>query len=151
MRVIIQRVNKAECRVEGVVVGLINEGMVIFLGVRKGDKLADIEYLVEKIVNLRIFSDEEGKMNFSLRQVKGEVLIIPQFTLYGNCKKGLRPNFVEAASMRVAQQYYLRFIELMKKRVNIVESGKFRAKMRIVIDNDGPVTLIVNSESETRK
>ncbi len=145
MRVIIQRVNKAECRVEGEVVGLINKGMVIFLGVRKGDKLADIEYLVEKIVNLRIFSDEEEKMNFSLHQVKGEVLIIPQFTLYGNCRKGLRPNFVEAASVRVAQQYYLRFIELMKKKVSIVENGQFGVKMRVVIDNDGPVTLIVDS------
>lgn len=145
MRVIIQRAKKAECRVEGEVVGLINKGMVVFLGVKKGDKLSDVEYLVEKIVNLRIFSDEKEKMNFSLLQVKGEILIIPQFTLYGSCKKGLRPNFVEAASLEVAQQYYLKFIELMSKRVNTVENGQFGAKMRVVVDNDGPVTLIVNS------
>ena len=145
MRVIIQRVKKAECLVKGGVVGFINKGMVVFLGVRKGDELADVEYLAEKIVNLRIFSDEKEKMNFSLLQVKGEVLVIPQFTLYGNCKKGLRPNFVEAASIKVARQYYLKFIELMSKRVNIVENGQFGAKMRVVIDNDGPVTLIVDS------
>jgi len=147
MRVIIQRVKKAECLVKGGVVGFINKGMVVFLGVRKGDELADVEYLAEKIVNLRIFSDEKEKMNFSLLQVKGEALVIPQFTLYGNCRKGLRPNFVEAASTKVAQQHYLKFIELMKKRVNIVENGQFGAKMRVVIDNDGPVTLIVNSKS----
>ena len=145
MRVIIQRVKKAECLVDDTIVGFISKGMVVFLGVRKGDKLADVEYLVKKIVDLRIFSDEEEKMNLSLLQVEGEVLVIPQFTLYGNCKKGLRPNFVEAASIEVAQKYYLRFIELAKKRVNIVESGQFRAKMRIIIDNDGPVTLIVDS------
>jgi len=145
MRVIIQRVKKAQCQVEKKVIGFINRGIVVFLGVKKGDKVTDVEYLVKKIVNLRIFSDEREKMNLSLLEVKGEALIIPQFTLYGNCKKGLRPNFVEAASPEVAREYYLKFVELMKERIAIVETGQFGAKMRVWVDNDGPVTLIMDS------
>lgn len=147
MRAVIQRVVRARCQTGKRVVGSINKGIVVFLGVKRGDELVDAEYLAEKIVNLRIFSDEKGKMNLSLLQVKGEVLVVPQFTLYANCRKGLRPNFIEAASLEVARKYYLKFVDLMRKSIDTVETGQFGAKMSILVENDGPVTLIVNSRS----
>jgi len=119
--------------------------MVVFLGIGKGDRLQDAKYLAEKLVNLRVFEDDKGKMNLSLAQTGGEILIIPQFTLYGNCRKGLRPNFTDAAPPEIAKDLYLKFIELMKKRITKVERGEFGARMRILVDNEGPVTLILDS------
>ncbi|MEA3485960.1 MAG: D-aminoacyl-tRNA deacylase [Candidatus Aerophobetes bacterium] len=148
MRVVIQRVRKALCQVDGETIGAVNKGMVVFLGIEKKDKLQDAEYLAEKLVNLRIFDDERGKMNLSLTQTKGEILIIPQFTLYGNCRKGLRPNFTEAAPPEVARRFYLKFIELVKKRIDKVENGEFGSRMRILVDNEGPVTLILDSKQD---
>jgi len=145
VRAVIQRVRKALCQVEGKTIGAIDRGMVIFLGIGKEDKLQDAEYLAEKLVNLRIFDDEKGKMNLSVAQIEGEVLIIPQFTLYGNCRKGLRPNFIEAASPEIARGLYLKFIELVKKRIVRVENGEFGSRMRILVDNEGPVTLILDT------
>lgn len=150
MRAVIQRVREARCQVEEKVVGSIKKGIVVFLAVGKEDKLADVEYLAEKIVNLRIFPDEKGKMNLSLLQVGGDVLIIPQFTLYGNCEKGLRPNFIEAAAADFARKYYLKFLELMKRKVAVVEGGKFGERMRVAVDNEGPVTLILDSKKWQR-
>lgn len=146
MRAVIQRVRSALCEVEGEVVGSINKGIVIFLGIGKEDGTEDIEYLAHKIVNLRIFGDGKGKMNLSLAQVKGEMLVISQFTVYGDCKKGLRPNFVRAASPEVAEELYLKFIEIMKKKGIKAETGKFGAIMRVKVDNEGPVTLILDSD-----
>jgi D-tyrosyl-tRNA(Tyr) deacylase len=117
---------------------------VIFLGIGKEDGIEDIEYLAHKIINLRIFEDGKGKMNLSLAQVKGEMLVISQFTVYGDCKKGLRPNFARAASPEVAEQLYLKFIEIMKKKGIKAETGKFGAIMRVKVDNEGPVTLILD-------
>jgi len=145
VRVVIQRVRKALCEIEGRTVGAIGRGMVAFLGIGKGDRLQDAKYLAEKLVNLRVFEDDKGKMNLSLAQTGGEILIIPQFTLYGNCRKGLRPNFTDAAPPEIAKDLYLKFIELMKKRITKVERGEFGARMRILVDNEGPVTLILDS------
>ncbi len=145
MRVVIQRVRKALCEIEGRTVGAIGRGMVAFLGIGKGDRLQDAKYLAEKLVNLRVFEDDKRKMNLSLAQTGGEILIIPQFTLYGNCRKGLRPNFTDAAPPEIAKDLYLKFIELMKKRITKVERGEFGARMRILVDNEGPVTLILDS------
>jgi len=146
MRAVIQRVRSALCEVEGETVGSINKGIVIFLGIGKEDGIEDIEYLAHKIINLRIFGDGKGKMNLSLAQVKGEMLVISQFTVYGDCKKGLRPNFVRAASPEVAEELYLKFIEIMKKKGIKTETGKFGAIMRVKVDNEGPVTLILDSD-----
>ncbi len=147
MRAVVQRVREASCQVNGKLVGSIGAGMVVFLGVGRKDRLADVQYLAEKIANFRIFGDEQDKMNLSLAQVKGEVLIIPQFTLYGNCRKGLRPDFIEAAPPNLARRFYLKFVTLMREKVTTVKTGKFGAKMRIKVDNDGPVTLILSSGS----
>ncbi len=146
MRAVIQRVGEASCEVEGKLVGAIKKGVVIFLGVGRVDTVKDAEYLAEKIVNLRIFEDEKGKMNLSLVQVEGEILIIPQFTLYGECRKGLRPNFMRAASRNLAEGLFLRFVELVRKKGFSPQQGRFGAKMRIGVENDGPVTLILESE-----
>ena len=147
MRAVVQRVREASCEVNGKLVGSIGAGMVVFLGVGGQDGLVDVQYLAEKIANLRIFADEKNKMNLSLAQVKGEVLVIPQFTLYGDCRKGLRPDFIEAAPPDLARRLFLKFVALMREKVTTVKEGKFGAKMRIKVDNDGPVTLILSSGS----
>jgi len=132
--------------VQGERVGAINRGVVIFLGVEREDTSIQAEYLVKKIVNLRIFEDSTGKMNLSLLQIKGEAMVIPQFTLLGDCRKGLRPNFIRAAPPEIARRLYETFVELLEREVGRVEKGKFGARMRIFIDNDGPVTLILDSQ-----
>ena len=131
---------------QGERVGAINRGVVIFLGVEREDTSIQAEYLVKKIVNLRIFEDSTGKMNLSLLQIKGEAMVIPQFTLLGDCRKGLRPNFIRAAPPEIARRLYETFVELLGREVGRVEKGKFGARMRIFIDNDGPVTLILDSQ-----
>lgn len=131
---------------QGERVGAINRGVVIFLGVEREDTSIQAEYLVKKIVNLRIFEDSIGKMNLSLLQIKGEAMVIPQFTLLGDCRKGLRPNFIRAAPPEIARRLYETFVELLEREVGRVEKGKFGARMRIFIDNDGPVTLILDSQ-----
>ena len=146
MRAVIQRVREASCEVEGKLVGAIKKGVVVFLGVGRGDTVKDAEYLAEKIVNLRIFEDEKGKMNLSLIHIGGEILIIPQFTLYGECRKGLRPNFVRAASRNLAEELFSRFVQLVGKKGFCPQQGSFGAKMQIEVENDGPVTLILESE-----
>jgi len=146
MRAVVQRVKEAICYVDEEAVGSIKKGIVVFLGIGKRDKVEDAEYLAEKIVNLRIFEDKKGKMNLSLSRVEGGILLIPQFTLYGDCKKSFRPNFMEAAPADSARRLYLKFGELIRRGIDDVKEGKFGAKMRIVVDNDGPVTLILDSD-----
>ncbi len=146
MRAVIQRVNSSSVKVEGKVVGSIGRGLNILLGVGKGDTEEDIKKLVRKIVNLRIFENEEGKFHHSLLDIEGEALVISQFTLYANVKKGKRPSFEEAESPQRAKELYERFIEELKSSgVKKVESGVFGAMMEVFIENWGPVTVVIDT------
>jgi D-aminoacyl-tRNA deacylase len=145
LRAVIQRVLSSQVEVEGKVVGKINEGLNVLLGIANTDTLEDVLYMKDKIINLRIFEDSDEKMNRSLLDVKGELLIISQFTLYGNCKKGRRPNFMEALSGEAAEVLYEAFVNECKREVSVVQTGSFGAMMKVEITNNGPVTLIVES------
>jgi len=142
---VIQRVSQSHVEVNGEIVGKIGVGLNILLGVVKGDTEEDIKKLVNKIVNLRIFEDEKGKMNLSLLDIKGEALIISQFTLAGNVKKGRRPSFDDAEKPERAKELYEKFCEEFSKYVH-VEKGIFAADMKVFILNDGPVTFIIDSK-----
>lgn len=146
MRAVVQRVSKASVTVENEIVGKISTGVTVLLGVGKDDTEEDAKYLAEKIVNLRIFDDENGKMNLSLLDVKGEALIISQFTLYGDCRRGRRPSYSGSASPDLAKALYEKFIELVKSYGVHVETGIFAAHMLVEIQNDGPVTLLLDSK-----
>ena len=145
MRVVIQRVKEASVSVDGELVGKISAGMLIFLGVSKEDQPDDASALVEKVAELRVFEDSQGKMNLSASQVNGEFLVVSQFTLYGDCRKGRRPSFDMAADPQKGEALYLRFVELLRMKNFKVETGRFRAMMDVSLVNDGPVTLIVDS------
>lgn len=148
MRAVIQRVNSSKVQVEGKVVGEINKGFNILLGISKEDTVEDVIYLRDKIVNLRIFEDENEKLNNSLLDVGGELLIISQFTLYGDCRKGRRPNFMQALGGNEAKILYNKFIELCKEKVHKVETGIFGADMQVYIENSGPVTILLDSKKD---
>ncbi len=141
----IQRVSSASVTVEGVVTGAIGSGLLVLLGVAKPDTVADADFLAEKIVQLRIFADEAGKMNLSLTEAGGALLVVSQFTLYGDTRKGRRPGFDAAAPAEQARSLYERFIETARSRGIRVETGVFQAHMDVALVNDGPVTLIVES------
>ncbi len=145
MRIILQRVKEASVKVEGDVIGQIGEGALVLLGAGKEDTEHDVDYLVDKIVNLRIFEDEEGKMNLSVIDSGGEVLVVSQFTLYGDCRKGRRPSFDKAAPPEVAENLYELFVKKVRERGVKVETGKFRAMMDVHLVNWGPVTLMLDS------
>ena len=145
MIAVLQRVNKSWVEVDGEVVGKIGKGINILLGVEKGDTQEDIQKLIKKIPYLRIFEDEKGKMNLSLIDIKGEALVISQFTLAGNVKKGRRPSFDNAEEPEKAKKLYEEFVEELRKYVP-VETGIFAAHMKVFIENDGPVTFIINSK-----
>ena len=145
MRVILQRVKEAKVTVEGRVVGQIQKGLVLLVGAKTGDGEKDSEYLADKCINLRIFEDPEQKMNLSLWDIKGEVLVVSQFTLYGDTRKGRRPSFTEAMEPKEAERLYLKFIEQIKATGIKTESGIFGAKMLVDISNWGPVTFILES------
>lgn len=147
MRACIQRVKQANVTIDNEIVGKIDKGLVILLGITHQDTEKEAEYLANKIVNLRIFEDESNKFNLSLLDINGEVLIISQFTLYGDCRKGRRPDFTQAGSPKLAKELYIKFIEMMKKTGIRVAEGKFGAKMLVDIHNDGPVTLILDSKN----
>ncbi|MCX7695158.1 MAG: D-aminoacyl-tRNA deacylase [Caloramator sp.] len=146
MRAVVQRVNNASVEVEGNIVGSIEKGILVLLGVEEMDTEEDIKYLAEKVCNLRIFDDEEGKMNLSLIDVAGELLVVSQFTLYGDCRKGRRPNYMMAAKPDYAEKMYLSFVEECKKYIKKVEKGQFQAYMKVKLENDGPVTLLLDSK-----
>ena len=145
MKVVIQRVKEARVKIENEIVGEIGKGLLVLLGVKGGDSEKDIKYLAEKILNLRIFPDEQGKMNRSLLEIKAEILIVPQFTLYGDCKKGKRPSFARAAPSKIAEKLYQEFVKEIKKSGLKTETGKFGTLMQVELVNDGPVTLILET------
>ncbi len=146
MRVVVQRVKHASVTINGTVNGKINNGFLVLLGVQSTDSEQDVDYLVKKVTNLRIFSVENDKMNLSLKDVNGELLIVSQFTLYANCKEGNRPSFVEAAKPDVAIPLYEYFVSECKKIIPVVETGIFGADMKVNLLNDGPVTIIMDSK-----
>jgi D-aminoacyl-tRNA deacylase len=143
MKIITQRVKEASVIVENNTVGKIGKGVLVFLGIHHNDTQKQARWLVEKVINLRQFIDDEGKMNLSLKDVDGELLIISQFTLYGECEKGRRPSFTESAPPEVAIPLYEQFILLARQSIPKVETGIFGAKMEISLINDGPVTFII--------
>lgn len=146
MRAVIQRVRRASVTINGAVHGEIGRGMVVLLGIHGNDTLTDLQWLAEKVVNLRIFDDEQGKMNLSLADIDAAMLIISQFTLYGDCRKGRRPGFSSAAPPEIAEPLYRRFIEEIKNKHVKVATGIFQAAMDVELVNEGPVTLLLDSE-----
>ena len=145
MKAVVQRVTKAAVRVEGEVVGQIDRGLLVFVGVADGDGPDDAAWLARKVAELRIFSDDEGKFNLALADVGGGVLVVSQFTLLGDARKGRRPAFVDAAPPEVAEPLVERVIELLRESGLTVAEGRFGAKMQVELVNDGPVTLLLDS------
>lgn len=146
MRAVVQRVTSSSVSVDGVVIGKINKGFNVLIGISKDDTVEDLQYIKDKIINLRVFHDENDKMNLSLLDIKGEILAISQFTLYGDCRKGRRPNFMEANGGDEAKALYDKFIDLLKTSNLKVETGEFGAEMKVEINNDGPVTILLDSK-----
>lgn len=143
MKLVIQRVANAQVEVDKKIVGKINKGYLVLFGVKEGDTIDQADALAEKLCKLRIFEDENEKMNLSINDVEGELLIVSQFTLYANCEKGNRPSFVEAMKPKKANEMYEYFIERCKEKVKKVERGIFGADMKVTLLNDGPVTIIL--------
>jgi D-tyrosyl-tRNA(Tyr) deacylase len=146
MRAVVQRVSQARVVIDGAVVGEIQRGLLVLLGVTHTDKAEQARWLAEKIVGLRIFADAEDKMNLSVADVQGAVLIVSQFTLHGDCSKGKRPSFIDAARPEVAIPLYEEFVNAVKAQGVPVQTGRFGAMMAVELTNDGPVTLIVDSK-----
>ena len=141
MRVLVQRVARAEVRVAGQVVGSIDRGLLLLVGVTHADGEAEAEWMADKVLGLRLFADAEGRMNLDVTEAGGAVLVVSQFTLYGDARKGKRPSFVDAARPEVAEPLYARFVALLRARGAHVETGEFGAMMAVELVNDGPVTL----------
>jgi D-tyrosyl-tRNA(Tyr) deacylase len=146
MRAVVQRVSRAKVTVADEIAGEIGHGILVLLGVSVRDAEKDADYLVEKILNLRIFEDTEGKMNLSLLESADDLLVVSQFTLYGDTRRGRRPSFIEAAPPEWANKLYEYFVSEARKRVSRVETGRFQAMMDVELVNDGPVTIILDSE-----
>jgi D-tyrosyl-tRNA(Tyr) deacylase len=146
MRAVLQRVSRAKVTVEGETVGRIGRGILVLLGVAGGDTEKDAIYLLEKTLNIRIFEDAAEKMNLSLLDVKGELLVVSQFTLYGDTRKGRRPSFIEAAAPEKANSLYELFMSEARKQIETVQTGRFQAMMSVELVNDGPVTILLDSK-----
>jgi len=146
MKAVVQRVKSARVTVNNTVVGEIQSGILILLGVKKGDKAKTVRWVAEKCVNLRIFENDEGKFHFSLLETSREVLVVSQFTLYGDCRRGRRPSFTDAADPEDAEKIYNDFVNILKDMGLKVETGVFGAHMDVELVNDGPVTLIVEQD-----
>ncbi|MGE5654917.1 MAG: D-aminoacyl-tRNA deacylase [Bacillota bacterium] len=145
MRAVVQRVSDANVTIDGRMVGEIRQGLTVLLGVGQGDTEQDAAYLCDKIVGLRVFEDTDGKMNLSLSDIGGGLLVVSQFTLYGDCRKGRRPSFSDAADPETARRLYEHFLSLARQHTVNVASGQFQATMQVNIHNDGPVTLLLDS------
>ncbi|MDO4445917.1 MAG: D-aminoacyl-tRNA deacylase [Bacillota bacterium] len=149
MKFVIQRVNHASVCVDGVTVGAIEKGLLVLIGVGKQDTKEIADKYLQKLIGLRIFEDMEGKTNLSLKQVEGELLLISQFTLYANCKKGNRPSFIEAGSPDMANELYEYIISQAKKEIPVVKTGIFGADMKVTLENDGPFTIVLDENNIT--
>lgn len=145
MRAVVQRVSRASVTVDGTVTGAIEQGLMVLLGVEEGDTEKDGEYLAEKITGLRVFEDEEGKMNKSVKDKEGKILAVSQFTLLGDCRHGKRPSFIAAARPEQAKALYEDFMERCRQKGVPVEAGIFQADMLVSLDNNGPVTILIDS------
>jgi D-aminoacyl-tRNA deacylase len=145
MRVVLQRASRASVSVGGETVGEIGRGILVLLGISRADTEKEAVFLVEKILNLRVFEDDAGKMNLSLLDIKGELLVVSQFTLYGDARKGRRPSYIEAAAPDEANRLYEFFVGEASKQVERVETGRFQAMMDVELVNDGPVTILLDS------
>lgn len=143
MKLVVQRVSNAKVEVDNKIIGQIEKGFLVLLGVGPEDNKEIADFLVDKLCNLRVFKDENGKMNLSIKDIEGELLIVSQFTLYADCKKGNRPSFANAAKPEIANELYEYFIEKCKSKVKKVEHGEFGADMKVKLLNDGPVTIIL--------
>ena len=146
MRAVVQRVKQASVEINGKLVSEISHGLLILLGVGKYDDDSDVEYLANKIANLRIFEDDQRKMNLSLIDVKGQSLVVSQFTLYGNCRKGRRPSFIDAAKPQKADELYQKFVSALGETGLVVKEGVFQAFMDVKLINNGPVTILLDSK-----
>ncbi len=147
MRFVIQRVKHADVKVEGETVGKINKGFMVLIGVSNADSKEIADKMIKKLVNMRIFDDENGKTNLGLADVNGELLLISQFTLYADCKKGNRPSFIAAGGPDIANELYEYIISECRKKVPVVEKGIFGADMKVSLENDGPFTIVLDSET----
>ena len=145
MRAVVQRVSSSKVTVEDNITGQIKKGLLVLLGVTHEDTSSDVDYMIDKILNLRIFEDENGKMNLSLKDVGGELLVVSQFTLYGDCRKVKRPSFTNAARPEVATPLYEEFVQKSKDQDIVVQTGQFGAHMMVDLINDGPVTMLLDS------
>jgi D-tyrosyl-tRNA(Tyr) deacylase len=148
MRAVVQRATRAKVTVDGAVIGEIKEGLVVFLGIARDDSPVDVEYLAAKIVALRIFDDETGKMNLSLKDINGGLLVVSQFTLFGDVRRGLRPSWFDAAAPEVAEPLYERFVAQTRALITEVACGSFRSMMQVELVNDGPVTILLDSRKQ---
>ena len=146
MRAVVQRVTRAKVTVNGETIGEIEKGLVVLLGLAIDDKPQDAFYLAEKIVALRIFDDADGKMNLSVKETGGGLLIVSQFTLYGDVRRGLRPSWSDAAAPEIAEPLYELFVSCVRRQIAKVESGSFRRMMQVELVNDGPVTILIDSK-----
>ena len=148
MRAVVQRVKSASVKVEGKLVSEIGAGILIFLGIAHEDTTTEIEYIANKVANLRIFEDEDGKMNRSLLEMGGATLVVSQFTLYGDCRKGRRPSFIKAARPELANTLYEEFITVLEQQNIPTQGGTFQAMMDVELTNDGPVTILLDSDKQ---
>ena len=148
MKALLQRVTRASVSVASEVVGRIGRGLVVFVGVASGDTEKDAQYVAQKTVSLRIFSNEEGRFNLSALDIKGELLVVSQFTLLADTRKGRRPSFVEAAPPAQAEEIFERFVEQVRATGLMVETGRFQQYMQVEIHNDGPVTILLDSKGK---
>ena len=146
MKIIIQRVNFAEIFVNNKFKGKIQKGIIAYTGVANGDSVKDIDFCIDKLINLRIFDDENGKLNLSVKDIRGELLIVSNFTIYGNTKKGRRPSYTDSAAVNEAQKIYNLFVKKLEQTGVRFETGEFGQYMRIVSENDGPVNVIIDSK-----
>jgi D-tyrosyl-tRNA(Tyr) deacylase len=151
MKLVIQRVKEASVRVDDDVTGAIRTGLLVFVGIARTDTQEDVDYLVDKLIGLRIFPDENGKMNRNVEQAGGSVLVVSQFTLYGDCRRGKRPSFDEAAPPDEAIALYSYFLREIRRGPVPVESGVFQASMQVHLVNDGPVTILIDSGGRPRR
>lgn len=148
MRAVVQRVKSSKVEVDGKTIGSIGKGINLLIGISKDDTREDIDYIVRKVLGMRIFEDDKGKMNYSLNDINGQLILISQFTLYGDCRRGKRPDFMKAQGGDLARSLYNELVEEFKKEVPDLQTGEFGADMQVEIINDGPVTLLLESKKD---